>query len=220
MAIQMRRGNESDFDPASLQEAEIAVALDTEKMFIGFGGASCSELVTTPVDGTIAVDKLPTNVPVLDENGTLNIDIMPIGTTWTWWGDSLPSDKWAFGNTEIPENCNRARSIWGQKTPNTAGRVIVDKSSDSEFNAIGKSGGAKSQSLRALIGHVDNDTGTICFCPSGAVQGKEYTLGIRGTAFNGAGKKVNHSTVVTPLDGGTPSMIQPYITARLIFKIK
>ena len=202
MAIQWRYGNRSDLSIEKLLVAESAVAQDTEEAFLGFGGGSYKKLI------------------LLDENGSLDLDIMPVGTTWMWWSDTLPSDKWAFGGTPIPADCTKARDIWGAKTPDTAGRVIVDKSSDPEFNTVGKTGGSKEQSLRALIGAVDGDSGTVAYCAGSAVPNQpEYNRGIKGEIYGGS-SDIRHSTIVVNDQGQTPSTLQPYLTARLIFKIK
>lgn len=157
---------------------------------------------------------------LLDENGTLDLDVMPVGTTWVWWNDTLPSDKWMFGNTSIPSDCTKAREIWGAKTPDTPGRVIVDKSSDTEFNTVAKTGGSKEQSLRALIGAVDGDAGTIAYSATSPVPGQNnYSRGIKGEIYGGS-SDVNHTTAVVRDDGNTPTTLQPYIVSRYIFKIK
>ena len=176
----------------------------------------CEGLDVTVVDNKISElsDKL------LDENGTLDLDVMPVGTTWVWWSDTLPSDKWVFGNTSIPTNCTKARQIWGTKTPDTPGRVIVDKSSDTEFNTVAKTGGNKEQSLRALIGAVDGDAGVIAYSATSPVPGQNnYSRGIKGEIYGGS-SDVNHTTAVVRDDGNTPTTLQPYIVSRYIFKIK
>ena len=176
----------------------------------------CEGLDVTVVDNKISElsDKL------LDENGTLDLDVMPVGTTWVWWNDTLPSDKWMFGNTSIPSDCTKAREIWGAKTPDTPGRVIVDKSSDTEFNTVAKTGGNKEQSLRALIGAVDGDAGVIAYSATSPVPGQNnYSRGIKGEIYGGS-SDVNHTTAVVRDDGNTPTTLQPYIVSRYIFKIK
>ena len=176
----------------------------------------CEGLDVTILDNKIS----QLSATLLDENGTLDLDVMPVGTMWTWWSDTLPSDKWVFGNTDIPVGCTKARQIWGAKTPDTAGRVIVDKSSDPEFNTVGKTGGSKEQSLRALIGAVDGDSGTVAYCAGSAVPNQpEYNRGIKGEIYGGS-SDIRHSTIVVNDQGQTPSTLQPYLTARLIFKIK
>lgn len=202
MAIQWRYGDRSDLSIEKLLIAESAVAQDTEEAFLGFGGGSYKKLI------------------LLDENGSLDLDIMPVGTTWIWWNDTLPSDKWVFGNTSIPTNCTKARQIWGAKTPDTPGRVIVDKSSDTEFNTVAKTGGSKEQSLRALIGAVDGDAGVIAYSATSPVPGQNnYSRGIKGEIYGGS-SDVNHTTAVVRDDGNTPTTLQPYIVSRYIFKIK
>ena len=202
MAIQWRYGNRSDLSIEKLLVAESAVAQDTEEAFLGFGGGSYKKLI------------------LMDENGSLDLDIMPVGTTWMWWSDTLPSDKWVFGNTSIPSDCIKAREIWGEKTPNTAGRVIVDKSSDTEFNAVAKTGGEISAELYAAIGATNGDIASIGYSGRGKIKGIDsYTYAIRA-GENAPTEPVNHSTVVLQPDGTDPCRLQPYIVSRYIFKIK
>ena len=158
--------------------------------------------------------------PLLDGAGTLNMDALPVGTVWTWWNDTLPSDKWVFGNTDIPVGCTKARQIWGAKTPDTAGRVIVDKSSDTEFNAVAKTGGEISAELYAAIGATNGDIASIGYSARKPIEGLDsYTYAIR-VGENAPAEPVNHSTVVLHPDGTEPSRLQPYIVSRYIFKIK
>ena len=176
----------------------------------------CEGLDVTVVDNKISElsDKL------LDENGTLDLDVMPVGTTWVWWSDTLPSDKWVFGNTSIPTNCTKARQIWGSKTPDTAGRVIVDKSNSIEFDTISKTGGEISAELYAAIGATNGDIASIGYSARKGIKGIDsYTYAIR-VGENAPAEPVNHSTVVLHPDGTEPSRLQPYIVSRYIFKIK
>lgn len=176
----------------------------------------CEGLDVTILDNKIS----QLSATLLDENGTLDLDVMPVGTMWPWWSDTLPSDKWVFGNTDIPVGCTKARQIWGTKTPDTAGRVIVDKSSDTEFNTLGKTGGSKEQSLRALIGAVDGDAGVIAYSATPPVPNQNnYSRGIKGEIYGGS-SEINHTTAVVRDDGETPNTLQPYIVSRYIFKIK
>ena len=176
----------------------------------------CESLDVTALDNKIS----QLSSTLLDENGTLDLDVMPVGTMWTWWSDTLPSDKWVFGNTNIPTSCTKARQIWGTKTPDTAGRVVVDKSSDTEFNTLGKTGGSKEQSLRALIGAVDGDAGVIAYSATSPVPNQNnYSRGIKGEIYGGS-SEINHTTAVVRDDGETPNTLQPYIVSRYIFKIK
>lgn len=158
--------------------------------------------------------------PLLDGAGTLNMDALPVGTVWPWWNDNLPSEKWVFGNTDIPEKNIKARNIWGTKTPNTPGRIIVDKSSDEEFNTIGKTGGEISAELYAAIGATNGDIASIGYSARKPIKGIDsYTYAIR-VGSNAPVDPVNHSTVVLQPDGTDPSRLQPYIVARYIYKIK
>lgn len=155
-----------------------------------------------------------------DGKVTLNIDALPVGTVYKWWSNTLPSDKWLFGNTSIPSTCADARKIWGEKTPNTAGRVLVDMSDDIEFNTIGKTGGEISSELYAAIGATNRDIASIGYSARKPIHGIDsYTYAIR-VGETAPTKPVNHSTVVLHPDGTEPSRLQPYITTRFIFKIK
>lgn len=176
----------------------------------------CESLDVTALDNKIS----QLSSTLLDENGTLDLDVMPVGTMWTWWSDTLPSDKWVFGNTAIPTTCTKARQIWGTKTPDTAGRVVVDKSSDTEFNTIGKTGGKISSELYAAIGATNGDIASIGYSGRKKIDGLDsYTYAIR-VGENAPTEPVNHSTVVLHPDGTEPSRLQPYIVSRYIFKIK
>lgn len=176
----------------------------------------CEDLDVTALDNKIS----QLSSTLLDENGTLDLDVMPVGTMWTWWNDTLPSDKWVFGNTDIPTSCTKARQIWGTKTPDTAGRVIVDKSSDTEFNTLGKTGGEISSELYAAIGATNGDIASIGYSARKPIKGSDsYTYAIR-VGENAPAEPVNHSTVVLHPDGTEPSRLQPYIVSRYIFKIK
>ncbi len=158
--------------------------------------------------------------PLLDGAGTLNMDALPVGTVWTWWNDNLPSEKWVFGNADIPEKNIKARQIWGAKTPDTPGRVIVDKSNDAEFNTIGKTGGEISAELYAAIGATNGDIASIGYSARKPIEGLDsYTYAIR-VGSNAPVDPVNHSTVVLQPDGTDPCRLQPYIVARYIYKIK
>lgn len=176
----------------------------------------CESLDVTALDNKIS----QLSSTLLDENGTLDLDVMPVGTMWPWWSDTLPSDKWVFGNTNIPTSCTKARQIWGTKTPDTAGRVVVDKSSDTEFNTLGKTGGEISSELYAAIGATNGDIASIGYSARKPIKGIDsYTYAIR-VGSNAPVDPVNHSTVVLQPDGTDPSRLQPYIVARYIYKIK
>lgn len=157
----------------------------------------------------------------LDANGTLDIDVLPVGFTTIWWSDTLPSDKWAFGNTSIPSSCTKARQIWGTTTPDITGRVVVDKGTDTHFNTLKQTGGEITKGLRALIGTIGNDINTLAYQTATPVDGKSYNMGISGTAIPSfSGKGVNYSVPVVDVNGNNLALLQPYIVARYIFKIK
>ena len=101
--------------------------------------------------------------------------------------------------------------LWGSgKVP-----VGVD-TEDTDFNEVEKTGGSKEKMLRAWIGAVNNDTGTLGYRAGTPVSDSTYTngLGVRSST-PGNISKVNHSTVVTQTDGNDVSIVQPYITCYM-----
>lgn len=153
--------------------------------------------------------------PLLDGNAILNMEALPVGTTWTWWNDNLPSDKWAFGNTDIPEDCTKARAIWGTKTPDTAGRVLVDKSSTvPEFNAVNKAYGETAHTLIVL--ETPPHKHKAYFHHNAASPGS-----ITGGFPIGEQSNQNWDVPTETVGGGAPhNNIQPSIVCRFIYKIR
>ena len=98
-----------------------------------------------------------------------------------------------------------------------SGKVPVGiDTSDNDFKTVEKTGGSKTQDLRALIGAVNSNVGSLGYLRAAAVSGVAYTnnLGITGST-PGTINSVNHSTLVTQANNQTPTTIQPYITCYM-----
>lgn len=124
----------------------------------------------------------------------------PVGSIYMSTSSTNPSNF--MGGTWV---------AWG------SGRVPVGvNTSDSDFNTVEKTGGAKTQELRALIGAVNNNTLTLGYNPVGAVGGIRYTNGYGVVGSNpGNINTINHSTLVRRADGNNATTIQPYITCYM-----
>lgn len=124
----------------------------------------------------------------------------PIGSIYMSTSSTNPSDF--MGGTWV---------AWGN------GRVPVGiNTSDSDFNTVEKTGGAKTQELRALIGAINNNVTALGYNPVGAVGGIGYTggYGVVGSSPGSIGT-INHSTLVRRSDGNNATTIQPYITCYM-----
>lgn len=98
-----------------------------------------------------------------------------------------------------------------------SGRVPVGvDTNDTDFNTANKTGGEKTQELRAMIGAINGNPGALGYNPTGAVGGIGYTnnYGIAGTR-PGDVTSINHSTLVRRADGNNARTLQPYITCYM-----
>lgn len=98
-----------------------------------------------------------------------------------------------------------------------SGRVPVGvDTNDTDFNTANKTGGEKTQELRAMIGAINGNPGALGYNPTGAVGGIGYTnnYGIAGTR-PGNVTSINHSTLVRRADGNNARTLQPYITCYM-----
>lgn len=98
-----------------------------------------------------------------------------------------------------------------------SGRVPVGvDTNDTDFNTVNKTGGEKTQELRAMIGAINGNPGALGYNPTGAVGGIGYTnnYGIAGTR-PGNVTSINHSTLVRRADGNNARTLQPYITCYM-----
>lgn len=126
--------------------------------------------------------------------------IYPIGAIYISVNNIDP--KILFGGTWVR---------WGN------GRVPIGvDTSDSNFDAVEKLGGAKEHDLRALIGAVENDSGSIGYYAEPPIRNMpRYVMRVNGTAMAQGNYSANHTTLVRMTDGNYASTIQPYITCYM-----
>lgn len=101
---------------------------------------------------------------------------------------------------------------WGK------GRVPVGiDTSDSNFKTVEKTGGEKTQNLRALIGATHSTTSRIGYAAAAKINGYNYTYSINGNdaIANVPIDHINHSTLVKRHDGADPHTLQPYIVCYM-----
>lgn len=101
---------------------------------------------------------------------------------------------------------------WGK------GRVPVGvNKADIEFNEVEKIGGKKEQPLRASIGAVSADVGTIGYAPTSAIPNHNVYNGViwgnRGDTSTP--RPATHATEIWQADGTGPTTVQPYITCYM-----
>lgn len=101
---------------------------------------------------------------------------------------------------------------WGK------GRVPVGvNTADIEFNEVEKIGGKKEQVLRASIGAVSADVGTIGYVPTSAIPNHNVYNGViwgnRGDTSTP--RPATHATEVWQDNGQGPTTLQPYITCYM-----
>ena len=152
---------------------------------------------TTNLKGAVNVSS-KTNLKL---GGISLIDMFyPVGSIYMSTSSTNPSDF--MGGTWV---------AWG------SGRVPVGvDTNDTDFNTPNKTGGEKTQELRAMIGAINNNPGALGYNPAGAVGGISYTNNY-GIAGNRPGNvtSINHSTLVKRSDGNNARTIQPYITCYM-----
>lgn len=153
---------------------------------------------TTNLKGAVNVSS-KTNLKL---GGISLIDMFyPVGSIYMSTSSTNPSDF--MGGTWV---------AWG------SGRVPVGvDTNDTDFNTPNKTGGEKTQELRAMIGAINNNPGALGYNPAGAVGGGLGYHNNYGVAGNRPGNVtvINHSTIVKRSDGNNAKTLQPYITCYM-----
>jgi hypothetical protein len=126
----------------------------------------------------------------------------PVGSIYLSVNDTNPS-VW-FGGTW--EQIAKGRTLVGVDT------------NDTDFNTVKKTGGSKSQELKALIGNIDGNTGRMAYVPTGAVNGQSnynsYAYQGLNHFFTG-GCGYNHATPVKRQNNTDATTVQPYFTCYI-----
>ena len=150
-----------------------------------------------------------------------------------WAGDAIP-DGWLLcdgsevSKTEYPNLYAAIGDLWGVpnsssnfKLPNLNGRVPVGyDGSDTDFDTVGESGGAKSRELCAAIGACNDGPASLGYIAEAATtyqssHGASYV--VRGASWESM-RNWNHSTPVTERYSSSreTSFLQPYAVIKYI----
>lgn len=125
--------------------------------------------------------------------------VYPVGSIYMSVKSTNPSTL--FGGTWV---------AWGK------GRVPVGiDTSDSDFKTVEKTGGEKTQNLRALIGATNSTISRIGYAAAEKIDGYNYTYSVNGNDTINNVDFVNHSTLVKRHDGADPRTLQPYIVCYM-----
>jgi microcystin-dependent protein len=199
------------------------------------------DVPASKLSGTIADARLSANV-ALTNNANIQFSgrvkdktgfIMPVGTILPYGGTTAP-DGWVLcdGTTKLRSGTygdlfQAIGTAYGPgdgsltfNVPNLQGRVPVGKSSETDFNALGKTGGEKTHTLTVaeMPSHnhylvSDNTYVTLL----GNDSGDLFDTGASG----GSIKKDNQYSTPTTQNtggGGSHNNLQPYITLNYIIK--
>ena len=125
--------------------------------------------------------------------------VYPVGSIYMSVKSTNPGTL--FGGTWV---------AWGK------GRVPVGiDTSDSDFKTVEKTGGEKTQHLRALIGATHSTISRIGYAAAEKIDGYNYTYSVNGNDTINNVDFVNHSTLVKRHDGADPHTLQPYIVCYM-----
>ena len=119
--------------------------------------------------------------------------MLPVGSRYVTQDNTNPSEILGFGTWE-----------------RLKGKVCLGlDEDDTDFNTIGKTGGAKTQQLRAAIGATHGDTARIGYAAAAKIDGLNYTYSVQGSNSI-SNVSANHTTLVLTPDGKNPSLLQTY----------
>lgn len=142
--------------------------------------------------------------------------------SWSPWksiGYDLLDSVYPVGSIYMSVNSTDPSELFGGTWEQIAqGRTLVGvDTSDTTFNTVEKTGGSKTQELRALLGATNSNSARIGYLAKNRVDGKNYSYSIEGSNVlsNISSSDVAHSTLVTDIYGNTPSNIQPYFTCYM-----
>lgn len=162
-------------------------------------------------------------------------DTLPIGAVVKWYANNIPNNWLVCNGQEVsredyPELFNiigiRYGSGNGSTTfnlPDLRSRVPVGLDpNDTDFDSLGKSGGSKSQELRATVGATYGTPTRIGYAAANKIPNVNYTYSIIGTDLSSSipAADVNHSTLVLTPEGKDPSLLQSYLVSYFIIKAK
>lgn len=134
-------------------------------------------------------------------SATKYLNIFPVGAIYMSVTPTNPSVY--FGGTW---------EQWGK------GRVPVGMDvDDSIFNTVEKTGGSKEQYLRASIGAVENNVGSIGYAATPTTPNHNVYNGViyTGNGDTSTPRPANHATEVWQSNGNAPTTIQPYIVCYM-----
>lgn len=118
------------------------------------------------------------------------------------------------------DNTNYANFLGGTWEKFASGTVLVGaKANDSDFSTVGKTGGSKTQELRAIIGAVGGDISALGYVTKDPVPGQP-TSGLALSASVKTNTSFNHSTPVYRDDGNNATTVQPYTVVNYWKRVK
>ena len=177
-------------------------------------------IVQNGVNKKITADKIGT--------GQGGGDTLPIGTIMPYTSNTIPNgwllcDGSAFSASEYPELFDLIGVTYGWDEdrnpllPDMRGRVVVGKKAatsvnDTEFNALGKTGGEKAHTLtKSELPQIDIQTN---YASSSGGDGSGLVYGTKtGSSNNSLIENINYG-------GEAHNNLQPYIVTNFIIKAK
>jgi hypothetical protein len=153
-----------------------------------------------------------------EQSSIVTLDYMPIGFNMPWWSDTLPSSKYLFMEGQSLTAYPAAQAVFGANLPDLRGRVMVHKSTDAEFNAIGKTSGSKDLQQHKHTITVRSDGSIV---PNniqwGSPTGNTNSFNSAGTFGSQTGGGSDGCSWVAGT--GNSGNIQPSIVCRYIAKV-